>query len=167
MNTEPDDAKTDRKPSAGDPLSEYRRRGELGERLLGAIKTRLPELEALRDEVSSHWYAEDGFYRFYHQSFKVYWLQSDTERIVAALHALMPEREMNRWFTAIIREGTGKTFAMEHNQRWLAETRSILEAFFHAKTMLELAVKYGRELDAAPQVLPSGWAAVLYLFDLR
>src|SRR5438445_10480854 len=40
-----------------------------------AAKARLPELEKLLEEVSSHWHAEDGFYRFYHQSFKVYGLQ--------------------------------------------------------------------------------------------
>ncbi len=153
--------------SVSDPLAEYRLRGEPGQRLLKAIGARLPELEALREEVSSHWHAEDGFYRFYHQSFKVYALQSDTKRIVAALRALLPERELNGWFAQIVREGTGKTFAPEHNARWLAEARPILEAFFHAKTMLELAVKYGRELDSAPQTLPSGWAAVLYLFGLR
>ncbi|MGZ5440666.1 MAG: hypothetical protein ACXW31_08470 [Thermoanaerobaculia bacterium] len=29
------------------------------------------------------------------------------------------------------------------------------------------AIEYGRKLDAPPQTLPSGWAAVLYLYDLR
>jgi hypothetical protein len=27
--------------------------------------------------------------------------------------------------------------------------------------------KYGKELNESPNALPSGWAAVLYLFDLR
>ena len=88
-----------------------------GQRLLDAIKARLPELEKLLVEVSSHWHAEDGFYRFYHQSLKVYGLQSDTERIVAALRSLMPERELHAWFQQIIGEGTGKTFEAEHNPR--------------------------------------------------
>jgi hypothetical protein len=167
MNTEPDDTGTVRPSGVADPLAEYRRRGQLGEELLATIQSQLPELEALLEEVTSHWHAEDGFYRFYHQSFKVYALQGDTERVVAALRALMPARELNQWFAQIIREGTGKTFASEHNQRWLAETRPILEAFFHARMMLELAVRYGRELATAPQSLPSGWAAVLYLYDLR
>lgn len=135
--------------------------------LLSNIKERLPELEALRDQAASHWHGEDGYYRFYHQSFKVYGLQTDTERIVAALRSLLPERELNEWFLSIVGEGTGKTFAMEHNSRWLAETRPILEAFFHAKTMLELVVKYGCELEAVPRMLPSGWAAALYLYRLR
>ena len=135
--------------------------------LLSNIRQRLPVLEALGDRVASHWHGEDCFYRFYHQSFKVYALQADTEHIVAALRSLMPDRDLNDWFLTIIQQGTGKTFAPAHNQNWLAETRPILEAFFHAKTMLDLVVKYGRELEAAPEWLPSGWAAVLYLFNLR
>jgi len=30
-----------------------------------------------------------------------------------------------------------------------------------------MAVKYGEELDEPPSALPSGWAAVLYLFNMR
>ena len=45
---------------------------------------------------------------------------------------------------------------MEHNRRWLEETRPILEAFFHARTMLTLVVRYGTELEEAPRMLPSG-----------
>ena len=38
---------------------------------------------------------------------------------------------------------------------------------FHAKFFLEMVVKYGKEIDEPPEVLPSGWAAVLCLYDLR
>jgi hypothetical protein len=48
--------------------------------LLNAIKARLPELEALLEKVSSHWHAEDSFYRFYHQSWKVYSLHTTLPR---------------------------------------------------------------------------------------
>ena len=41
------------------------------------------------------------------------------------------------------------------------------EAFFHAKTFLGLAVRYAKALDHAPRLLPSGWAAVLYLYNAR
>ena len=135
--------------------------------LLANIKAHLPELTALLEEVKGHWRGEDGFYRFYHQSFKVYRLQAATLQIVAALRALRPEHPLNEWFELIVREGTGKEFQREHNQRWLVETRPILEAFFHAQTMLELVVRYGRELAEPPPALPSGWAAVLYLYGLR
>ena len=135
--------------------------------LLSQLKARLPDLEALLEESDSHWHGEDAFYRFYHQSSKVYYLQRDTEAIVAALRDLMPGRELNEDFLRIVSEGTGKKFEMEHNQRWHEETRPILEAFFHARMMLHLAVEYAKRLDSPPSALPSGWAAVLYLYRLR
>ena len=42
-----------------------------------------------------------------------------------------------------------------------------LEAFFHANYFLDMAIKYGEELDEPPSPLPSGWAAVLYLYNIR
>jgi len=47
------------------------------------------------------------------------------------------------------------------------QTRPILEAFWHTKYFLAIIAKYGKELQNAPQVLPSGWASVLCLFSLR
>jgi len=135
--------------------------------LLKQLKTRLPELEALLEKSDSHWHSEDMFYRFYHQSFKVYYLQADTETIVAALRDLLPGRELNEDFMRIVDGGTGRKFEPEHNQRWQEETRPILEAFFHARMMLQLAVQYAGKLDSPPSMLPSGWAAVLYLYRLR
>jgi hypothetical protein len=74
---------------------------------------------------------------------------------------------MNHWFLQIIHQGTGKVFAVEHNKDWLSVTRPMLEAFFHARYVLEMTCRYGRDLAYAPRELPSGWAAVLYLFGLR
>jgi hypothetical protein len=53
------------------------------------------------------------------------------------------------------------------NERGLECTRPILEAFWHTKYFIQMMLKYGKELESAPQCLPSGWAAVLYLFELR
>lgn len=53
------------------------------------------------------------------------------------------------------------------NRDWTNETRPILEAFFHAKTFLSLAVRYATSLDHPPRLLPSGWAAVLSLYNVR
>ena len=74
---------------------------------------------------------------------------------------------MNQWFCTIVTDGTGGKFEISHNQDWLEHTRPILEAFFHAHFFLKMAVKYGQELPSAPDSLPSGWAAMLYLFNLR
>ena len=80
---------------------------------------------------------------------------------------LAPGRALNEWFLRIVRDGTGRVFEPEHNRRWLEETRPILEAFFHARYFLDMAVRYGGTLEAPPRLLPSGWAAFLYLYDLR
>jgi hypothetical protein len=110
---------------------------------------------------------EDPIYRFYHQSYKVFHLQNLTRNIVDAPQTLSHGAELNPFFTKILDEGTGKTFAMTDNEIWLERPRPILEAFFHAKFFLEMAVKYGGEIDEPPLPMPSGWAALLYLFSLR
>jgi hypothetical protein len=141
-------------------------RDELRE-LFENIQQQLAELESLREQCSGHWGYEDPVYRFYHQSFKVYSVQEATVRIVEKLKALAPGRPLNSWFTSIVEQGTGRSFATEHNKRWTDVTRPILEAFFHARFFLEMAVKYGKELKYPPRLMPSGWAALLHLYDLR
>lgn len=131
------------------------------------LQVELPALEKLLARCSDHWGYEDPVYRFYHQSFKVYSLQDKTLEIVAKFQALAPNLPLNEWFMSIVQEGTGKTFTMKDNKNWLVVTRPIVEAFFHARYFLEMAVKYGKELKSPPQPLPSGWAALLYLYNLR
>lgn len=135
--------------------------------LLKNLHAQLPALEELLAKCSDHWGYEDPIYRFYHQSFKVYSLQNQTLEIVKKLQDLAPHLPLNEWFMGIVAEGSGKTFAAEDNRNWLAVTRPILEAFFHARFFLEMAVKYGNELKFPPRTMPSGWAALLYLFNLR
>jgi len=110
---------------------------------LKELKRSLPELETLLKEVDAEWVHEDGVYRFYHQSFKVYALQHSTLRMTERLQALLPERPLNSWLRTIVSEGTGKKFDVEHNSRWLAETRPIVEAFFHSRYFLQMAVRNG------------------------
>src|SRR4051794_33873618 len=96
-------------------------------RFFSNLKAALPKLEALLEECTSHLGLQDCVYRFYHQTFDVYLLQESTLRIFEKLRALAPDREFNEWFAQIIADGTGKTFAMEHNEKWLRVTRPILE----------------------------------------
>lgn len=138
--------------------------------LLANIQGRLPELEYLLEEMSSHWEYEDTVYRFYHQSWKVYERQELTRIIVDVLRSLAPAgiTAFCPMFEEIFQDGaSGKKFAAEHNQDWTRQTRPILEAFFHARFFLEMAVRYGNELDTSPNQLPSGWAALLSLYELR
>ena len=136
------------------------------EMLLRNLRSRQPELTALLEECSSHWGFEDPIYRFYHQSFKVYALQDQTSRIVSALENLAPDRPLNPWFRQIVEQGTGKSFKQDDNADWTRITRPILEAFFHARFFLEMAVRYAA-LQEPPMPLPSGYAALLYLYGLR
>ena len=153
-----------------DEISEIRWSRQHGDeyraKLLQNIKVRLPQLEALLSEVEDHWGMEDCFYRFYHGSFKVFGMQGLTEAICKELQALLPDRPLNRWFSGIVTSGTGHDF-QTCGDNWYAETRAILEACFHAHFFLKLVCKYGRQLDVPPNEMPSGWAAVLYLFNLR
>ena len=124
------------------------------------------ELKALLDASSDHWGFEDPVYRFYHQSFKVFSLQQQTDTIVRRLSSLLPDRPLHPWFLEIVRQGTDKEFTTADNNRWTLVTRPIVEAFFHARFFLEMAVRYAG-LDGPPSPLPSGYAALLYLYQLR
>ncbi|HEV7667436.1 MAG TPA: hypothetical protein VGS22_02850 [Thermoanaerobaculia bacterium] len=134
--------------------------------LLQNLQRDRTQLEKLLADASDHWGYEDPIYRFYHQSFKVFGLQRRTQAIVERLKALSPDLPLNPWFVQIVESGTGKKFEIDANQRWTEETRPILEAFFHARFFLEMAVRYAN-LKSPPRSLPSGYAALLYLFGLR
>jgi hypothetical protein len=136
--------------------------------LLMAIRRALPRLASVLHHYSGHRGYEDPIYRFYHHSFKVYELQDSTRKIVATLQALAPERPLNDWFVQIVKRGTAmEPFEMDHNRRWLEIVPPMVEAFFHARFFLEMAVRAGKELRRPPRLMPSGWAALLYLYNLR
>jgi hypothetical protein len=139
-------------------------RPDLEHLLLKRLKENKRELEAMLGEMSSHSNYEDHFYRYYHGSWKVYRTQRSTERAVALLRKLLPERELNLMFEAIRKEGAGKDF--KGNDNWDSDTRPLLEAFCHAKYMVEMAVRYA-DSPQPPQPMPSGYAALLYLYDIR
>ena len=133
--------------------------------LLQRIKAALPQLKALYEDLDHEY--EDRVYRYYHGSDKVYVLQAGTQKIVQALQSLSPSRPLNEAFGRILKEGTGQSSGGAAGAERTAQERRILEAFFHARYFLEMTIRYGKRLDVAPSWLPSGWASVLYLFNLR
>jgi hypothetical protein len=136
--------------------------------LLERIHDRLPALTALLDDCDREWVSEDLIYRFWHASLKVFALQSATERIVAELEALCPPGcQLHPWFRDAVDAGTGLTFKLAMNDDWPRHARPIVDAFFHARFMLTMAVRHGSALETAPRVLPSGWAALLELYGIR
>jgi len=145
----------------------WERREEETQKLLTAAKRKLPELKALLVAASDHWHYEDPIYRFYHASFKVGRVQTTTVKIVEELQALAPHLKLNELFLKIVAEGTGKQFHISHKASSLKRPRAMIEAFFHARHMLLMVCKYAEELPEPPPVLPSGWATVLYLYNVR
>ena len=85
---------------------EKRRTAEL--LLLKNLRAEKQSLENLLASCNDHWGYEDPIYRFYHQSFKVFFLQESTKSIVSALRALLPEQPINEWFEKIVNNGLGQ-----------------------------------------------------------
>lgn len=137
--------------------------------LLHNIRQQMAALDALVEEVNSHAWYEDRIYRFYYQSFKVYSLREITTKMVTVLKSLAPEETMlceafEEIYTACVNHPDS---CLEDNSNWIANTRIFVEAFLHAKFFIEMAAKYGKALETSPNVMPSGWAALLCLYDLR
>jgi len=135
--------------------------------LLDNIKDNLGDLKKLLESMSGTYY-EDTIYRFYHGSFKVYYLQDLTIEAYNLFIKISPHVEVGdsykynpfcQYFEEIYREGTGWEHKLHHNSKWTMVTRPIVEAFFHTKYFVEMAVKCGSEMDESPMLLPSGWAS--------
>ena len=151
----------------------------------------MPELTVLLATMNAR--CEDGVYRFYHGSFKVYTLQSCTEHAVEIVLALAPNPALDSRFVEIMLAGTGTEFGVVKGEESGPDApRHVVEAFFHARYFVEMLCKYGEhaaeleeslhrlvqiitlcKLEKPPyklfegDPLPSGWAAVLELFHLR
>lgn len=136
------------------------------QKLLNSIRENLPKIKHLLDEVGSHWNYEDPIYRYYHFSFKSYYIQGSTIAMVTLFKRIY-SRPLNIQFMNIIKDGTNKTWKEADNKNWDKINRPMLEAYFHARFFLEMMHKYGKKFKKAPEIVPGGWAAVLYLYNMR
>ncbi len=143
--------------------------------LLGNIKREMPNLERILEQITrtNLWGEEDLVYRFYHESKKGYYIQGLTQTIYSALERISPHQEGEKipdpYYRQIISEGmTGREHKNEDNQNWAQICRPMLEAFWHSKYFLEMAIKYGKAYPEVPkQRIKSGWAALLELYGLK
>lgn len=100
--------------------------------------------------------------------YKIYQIQDYTIEIIQELKKLSPNNiVLNDDFQKIINSGTNKKFNIRRNDNWLKHTQPMLDAFYHAKYFLEMIIKYGNTLNKSPECLPSGWALVLCLYNMR
>ncbi|MBU0500548.1 MAG: hypothetical protein KJ558_11375 [Gammaproteobacteria bacterium] len=139
-------------------------RDEKARELLANLKEHSSELMELLDSVSGRRY-EDVVYRFYCGSYKIYGAQENTDAIVEALRKVAPKGiPLSPIFERIYQAGVS---AKQIDAEITEQGKPILEAFLHARYFLEMAVKYGDELQDQPAYFPCGWAAVLCLYQIR
>ncbi len=114
--------------------------------LLVRITARLPELEELARTLEKA--EEDGVYRFYHGSYKVFYLQDPVKRAFALIKEIGGEADPPHFgYARIVEAGTAHDFQEERtNGNWDVETKPILEAFWHTKYFIKMMVKYAKEL---------------------
>ncbi|MCX6910587.1 MAG: hypothetical protein NTY01_21455 [Verrucomicrobia bacterium] len=147
-------------------LALHSRRYEESDLLLKSVKKRLPQLKALLANV---WGYEESVFRFYHASFALIAWRNKTRKIVKALRELAPHLKLHLEFEQIVAEGTERDYFKRSRQK--DHGRCIVEAYFHAHFMLEMAVRYADLPESihdreSRQILPIGWAAFLHLYNL-
>ncbi len=110
------------------------------------------------------------------------------ERALALFERIAPPgAKLNEWFLSICQDALQHRFRWppqdwdwdRMNENWQAETRPILEAFWHCAYFLRMLERFGSELDEPPMPArwtrdgltggpaPAGWLAVLSLYGLR
>jgi hypothetical protein len=138
---------------------------DAADELLANIKAALPQLDAMLQNVVQRWVPEDLMASFYTQTPKLFLLQRHTVEMQEALAAIAPnEYTLSETFTRIISRGTNLAFANTPNVDQ-ASSQMIVEAFFHAKFMLEQAVGHGRLWDQVPSLASSGFIALQRIFS--
>src|ERR1700736_5088348 len=122
------------------------------------IKTRLRELEELACTLEEA--EEDGVYRFYHGSNKVFYLQEPVKAAFALIKEIGGESDPPHFeYARIVEAGTTHPFSATTNENWEAETKPILEALWHTKYFVNMMVKYGKKLETVEMALQPGMAA--------
>jgi hypothetical protein len=110
------------------------------------IKSRLPELEETARDLEEA--EEDGVYRLYHGSNKVFFLQSPVRAAFSLIKEIGGENDPpNFEYAQILEAGTAHQFSETTNANWESETTPVLEAFWHTKYFIQMMVKYAKELE--------------------
>ena len=145
---------------------------QLSQALLTNIKKNRKRIKFLLKVVNSREGAYEGeIYRFYHYSFKVYRLHGTIKSMVEVLQACdpKPEKKFCVFFETILNDAEAVgAWKEEHNKEWLKYTRPIVEAFLHAKYMLEMAYLCDKLYRRAPKgFIDQKWGSLLELYGIR
>ena len=138
---------------------------EYNDAILSEVMARNDALHDFLNDMNTEY--TRSLYKFYSQSFKVYHLQDFTLKVHSLFKSIADATalQLHEGFEQIIAEGTGSTFDMSHNVDWLTHTRPIVEAFLHAKYMVEMMIRLN---TAEPGSLRhvQAYQAVMVLFRM-
>jgi len=142
------------------------------QKLFASIKENKDAIHKLYEANCGHVY-EDRIYRFYHYSFKVFYLQDSISDIMEFLDKINPrpidyEHRFNKWFLDIV-EGAKKEgeFKMSYNENFPSHARPIVEAYFHCKYFVDMLEAIATKDESPDGTISSAFAAVLELYNLR
>ncbi len=119
------------------PSEHLRNKLQKDQILLETIKVHLPELESLLFQFQSDY--EDRLYRFYYQSFKVYFLEESTLKAADLFRRIgaVNGSSLCDWFEEIVAQGTGSKFEPNHDESWRFIQDQLLRHFFTRNTSLK------------------------------
>ncbi len=147
-------------------------REQMIKKLFLSIKYNKDEIHKLYEANCGHVY-EDRIYRFYHYSFKVFYLQDSIDDIVAFLEKINPrpidyEPRLNKWFLDIIEDAKKEGgFKMSYNDNFPSHARPIVEAYFHCKYFVDMLESVATKDESPDGMISSSFAAILELYNLR
>ena len=152
--------------------SEFEENHKLSQVLLANIKKNRKKIKFLLKVVNDREGEYEGkVYRFYHYSFKVYHLHMIIKPIIEVLRACDPKpvKQFCVFFQTILNDAEMVgAWKEEHNKEWLKYTRPIVEAFLHAKYMLEMADLCDKLYRRAPRgFIDQKWGSLLELYEIR
>jgi hypothetical protein len=131
---------------------------------LANIKASLPQLDLTLQNIVQRWVPENLMASFYTQTPKLFLLQHHTVEMLEALAAMAPVGyALSESFTRIVSRGTNLAFANQPDIDQVS-SQAIVEAFFHAKFMLEQAIGHGRLWDKVPSLPSFGFIALQRAF---
>lgn len=133
--------------------------------LLARVRASLPALEALQQEMAE---AEAvGILRFYNSDLRVYDLRLLVERAGVVFREIAGEGELALPFEILVQDAAVDRLDLRNSRVWIMSALPVLTAFHHCQFLVEQHVRYGREMERAPDVPPVGWAALLCLYCLN
>ena len=135
--------------------------------MMGAkIVSEWPRLRELLTELNRPPIYFNLMSKFHRHDCLIYEYQAFTLQMVSALRSLAPEGHgFCNEFREIVQAGTGREFQLDDNNHWLQRVAPIVQAFLHARCLLEMAVQCVELTGLPNQFSFLGVAMLMNLFE--